>query len=341
MSQSPAQGGGEVLVTWPDYDVDAEELGGALARAGLRVRLEPKHGPRSTEEMISILGGATAAVVSTDPFDAEVLARCPSLRVVARVGIGVDTIDLQAATRHGVVVTVARGANEETVADHTVALMLAAVRRICEHDKSVRAGAWNRTGAHTPWRLSGSTVGLVGYGRIGHLVAHRLRGFDVEMLVHDPANAGSGDAHAVGLAELLRASDVVSLHVPLLAGTRALIGARELDLMRAESILVNTARGGVLDEAALLDALERRKIRAAALDVFEDEPPRSSALLARADVVLSPHNAGLSVESVREMTRRATASVIDVLAGRAPEHLANPEVLEVTGPAAGAGGGGG
>jgi phosphoglycerate dehydrogenase-like enzyme len=277
------------------------------------------------------VAGAAAAIVSTDPFDAEVLRASSELRVIARVGIGVDSIDLDAATACGVAVTVTPGANESTVADHTVALMLAALRRISEHDARVRAGRWDRTGDHAPWVLSGATVGLVGYGRIGRLVRKRLEGFAVDVLVTDPVPPDDPTVAEVSLDELLAASDVVSLHAPLLATTHRLIGAPELARMRPHAVLVNTARGGLCDESALVDALERGRLRAAALDVFEQEPPRSSRLLSLPNVTVSPHNAGLSVQSIEEMTRRATTSVIDVLVGRQPEHLANPEVLELIG----------
>jgi phosphoglycerate dehydrogenase-like enzyme len=195
----------------------------------------------------------------------------------------------------------------------------------------VRAGRWDRTGAHAPWVLSGATVGLVGYGRIGRLVRKRLEGFAVDVLVSDPTPPDDPTVANVGLEELLAASDVVSLHAPLLATTHRLIGAPQLALMRPHAVLVNTARGGLCDEAALVDALEQGRLRAAALDVFEHEPPGSSRLLALPNVVVSPHNAGLSVQSIEEMTRRATASVIDVLVGRQPEHLANPEVMGLIG----------
>lgn len=324
-SDAPAS---QVLVTWPDYDLAADGLGTALERAGLGVRLEPKRGRRSRTEMRELLQGVAGAIVSTDPFDADVFAACPELRVIARVGIGVDSIDLEAATRHGVAVTITPGANEGTVADHTLALMLACVRRVCEQDRNVRAGKWTRTGDDTPWALHGKSVGIVGFGRIGRLVAERLRGFETEILVTDPAAATTGGVETVQLPELLRRADVVTLHVPLLPSTRGLLGAAELAAMRPEAILVNTSRGGVLDEAALLDSLQRGALRGAALDVFADEPPPLTQLLGRDDVVLSPHNAGLSVESVQEMTQRATASVIDVLSGRAPDDVANPAVLE-------------
>ena len=318
----------QVVVTWPDYDAEGDQMGLALAREGLDVRLAPKLGARSALEVRALVQNAVAAIVSTDPFDAGVLANSPALRVIARVGVGLDSIDLDAATAHGVAVTVTPGVNEATVADHTIALMLAALRRICEQDAAVRNGEWNRTGEHAAWLLSGGTVGLVGFGHIGRIVAERLRGFDVRVLVTDPVEPRDAGVQAVSLDTLLAASDVVSLHVPLLPTTRGLVGARELALMPPGAILVNTARGPVVDEDALADALESGRLRAAALDVFADEPPAGSRLLGLRNVVLSPHIAGLSTTSVRDMTRRATTSVIDVLRGRAPAHLANPEVLD-------------
>jgi D-3-phosphoglycerate dehydrogenase len=325
LSSNP--GAPEVLVTWPDYVIHGERDGAALAEAGLRVRLEPKLGSRSSQEMCGLVGEAVGAIVSTDPFDEPVLGASPSLRVIARVGVGVDSIDLDAATARGIVVTTAPGANETTVADHTLALMLAALRRVPEHDATLRRGAWNRTGEHTPWLLTGTTVGLVGYGQIGRRVAERLRGFAVRILVTDPVAADGDDVEYASLDALLRASAIVSLHLPLLPATRHLIGARELALMRPDALLVNTARGGIVDEAALADALASGSLRAAALDVFATEPPIASRLLELPNVILSPHNAGLSVASVADMTSLATASVIDVIAGRVPRHVANPAVL--------------
>jgi phosphoglycerate dehydrogenase-like enzyme len=315
------------VVTWPDYERDGEHAGAALTRAGLAIRLAPKRGARSPSEVRALIDGAAAAIVSTDPFDADVFTASRELRVIARVGVGVDSIDLDAATAHGVAVTVTPGINEATGADHTIALMLAVVRRICEQDTAVREGEWNRTGAHAPGLLSGSTVGIVGFGQVGRAVAARLHSFHVRVLINDPVDSDDPAVNAVGLDALLASSDVVSLHVPLLPSTRGLIGARELALMPRGAILVNTARGGVVDEVALVDALRRGRL-SAALDVFADEPPASSRLLALSNLVLSPHIAGISVRSVGDMTRCATASVIDVLEGRRPAHLVNPRVLE-------------
>ncbi len=322
-------GDGEVLVTWPDYDVDGASTGGRLRAAGLRARVEPKTGARAPRDVARLAAGAVGAIVSTDPFDESVFAAAPKLRVVARVGVGTDSIDLDAATAAGTVVTVTPGANQETAADHTIALMLAAVRRIVEHDASVRRGEWSRTGTLTPWELHGATVGIVGLGTIGKAVRRRLAGFGVEVLVSDPAVEASDGYSVVGLGELLRRSHVVTLHLPLDDRTRGLIGAAELAAMGPDAVLVNTARGGLVDEVALAGALDRGEIRAVALDVFEDEPTISPALLERANVTFTPHIGGLSDRSIARMTAQATASLLDVLAGR-PERatIANPAVLE-------------
>jgi phosphoglycerate dehydrogenase-like enzyme len=306
-------------------------MGLALTREGLALRLAPKLGARSALEVRALVQHAVGAIVSTDPFDAAVLANSPALRVIARVGVGLDSIDVDAATAHGIAVTVTPGVNEATVADHTIALMLAALRRICEQDAAVRRGEWNRTGEHAAWLLSGGTVGLVGFGHIGRIVAERLRGFDVRVLVNDPVEARDAAVEAVPLDVLLAASDVVSLHVPLLPTTRGLIGARELGLMPPGAILVNTARGAVVDEDALADALEGGRLRAAALDVFTDEPAVPRELAALPNVILTPHIGGLSERSIARMTERATQHVIDVLRGAPdPAAVANPAVLGAT-----------
>ena len=317
-----------VLITFPDYDTDHPQHGGALTAAGYVMRIAAKRGLRSPEELLALCHDAAGAIVSTDPFTAEVLRDSPNLQVIARVGVGIDSIDVAAATNLGVAITTTPGANESTVADHAIAMMLALLRRIPENDAGVRRGEWNRTGPHTPLLLTGCTVGLIGYGHIGQLVARRLAGFDVELLVTDPAIAGSESPRAVPLEELLARSDVVSLHVPLVDATRNLIDARALRSMQPHAILVNTSRGGVVDEPALIQALTDGVLAGAALDVFDTEPPHDSPLLGMSNVVVSPHVGGLSTKSVDVMIRRATASVVEVIEGRVPDGLANRAVLE-------------
>jgi phosphoglycerate dehydrogenase-like enzyme len=318
-----------VLVTWMDFDPDGRDTGARLRAAGLDIVLAPKTGARSADEMGRLTADAVAAIVSTDPFDRGVFAAARRLRAIARVGVGTDSIDLAAATEAGVVVMTTPGANRETTADHAVALILAALRRIVEHDASIRRGEWRRGGDATPWELNRTTVGLVGYGDIGRAVARRLRGFDVALLVCDPAARGAQGVTSVGLPELLRRSDVVSLHVPLTDATSGLLGAAELGLMSESAVLVNTSRGGLVDEAALADALASGRLRGAALDVFADEPEVPRALAGRTNVILTPHTGGLSDRSIASMTARATSHVLAALDGVPdPAAVANPAVLE-------------
>lgn len=318
---------GTALVTYPRFDRADPGTGAALTAAGLDLRLAPKTGARSAAEVAGLARDAVAAIASTDPFDATVFAACPDLRIVARAGVGVDSIDMAAATAAGVAVTTTPGANWSTVADHTLALMLAVVRRVPEHDSSMRRGEWNRAAELTGTDLTGAVVGLVGYGNIARLVAARLRGFDAELLAYDPAVAFAQGVELVSLEELLERSEIVSLHVPLNEGTRAIIGAHELARMREGAILVNTSRGGLVDEPALHEALVSGRLRAAALDVFAEEPPVGSDLLGLPGVVLSPHVAGLSLGSIKRMLESATTSVLELLRGEVPSGLVNEEVL--------------
>lgn len=204
---------GEVLVTWPGFELDGTAAK-RLRAAGLRLRLEPKTGRRTSADVERLTRGAVAATISTDPFDRSVLAAADQLRVIARVGVGTDTIDLAAATEEGIVVTITPGANQETTADHAIAIMLAALRRIVEHDASVRRGEWERGAGLTPWDVHGVVVGIVGYGAIGRAVARRLEGFGAELLICDPAVERIDGAHVVAPPELLERADIVSLARP-------------------------------------------------------------------------------------------------------------------------------
>jgi phosphoglycerate dehydrogenase-like enzyme len=315
------------VVTWPGYEPADPEIRSILEESDLEIVFRPKAGFRSPAEVVEIMSGASAAVVSTDPFDRAVIESLPMLRVIARTGVGLDSIDLEAATRSGVVVTRTTGVHEETVADHALALMLAAVRRVVENDASVRRGEWDRAGPLTPWGLHGSCVGIVGLGRIGGAVARRLRGFACEVVAFDPYAQDLPDIPRVSLDELLARADVVTLHAPLTPETRGLVDARRLERMRPGSVLVNTSRGELVDEAALVEALRSGRLRAAALDVFADEPPAAPGLLELPNVILSPHIAGLTEVSVRELTRQAVVSALDILAGRPNPGIVNPEAL--------------
>jgi phosphoglycerate dehydrogenase-like enzyme len=314
-----------VVVTWPGFPGSAGHA--VLDEAGVAFRMEPRLGERAPGELERAVAGATAVIASTDPFTAGVFRACPELRLVARVGVGYDAIDVAAATAAGVAVTTTPGTNASSVADHALALMLAVLRRIAAQDAAIREGTWPRGPADLPGELTGRTVGLVGYGRIGRLVARRLQGFEAEVLTCDPVYDGGDVASSVPMDELLARLSIVSLHAPLIDATRHLIGADQLRAMRRDAILINTARGGLVDELALVAALEAGEIAAAGLDVFAEEPPPVERFRAMRNVVLTPHLAGLSDLSRAAMTRMASESVVDLLAGRMPRGLINPEVL--------------
>jgi phosphoglycerate dehydrogenase-like enzyme len=331
-----AGGAPTIVVTYPGFDEADGRTAGALRAAGLAIRFEPRVHERTPAEVIAFMATAVAGIVSTDPFDREVFAACPRLRALARVGVGFDAIDIEAATDAGVAVTITPGLNGETVADHTLALMLACIRRIVENDASVRRGEWDRGGRLLGTALSGSTVGLIGLGGIGRAVARRLSGFGVRMLGYDLVDAAVDDVERVDLDELLRESDVVSLHVPFSGETNELIGEAELALMRPTAILINTARGRLVHEGALVRALDEGRLAAAGIDVFEHEPPHDSPLLSLPRVVLTPHVAGIGTGAQQAMLEMAVSAVLDVLAGQEPDGLVNPQALR--GAASGAAG---
>lgn len=319
-----------VLITYGGFAVAAPDCGGALREAGLELRVSPRDHDRGGAEMTELLDGAVAAIADADPFDADVLTQAPDLRIIARTGVGLDAIDLDAATRAGIAVTITPEVNNETVADHALALILAVVRRLREQDGLVRGGRW-RSFDTVSWQLHGATVGVVGFGAIGRAVARRLSGFGVRLLVHDPFVTDTGGLGvATDLDDLLGASDVVTLHLPLSSETRGVIDAARLARMRRGAVIVNTARGPIIDQAALIGALRSGHIAAAGLDVFEVEPPLGSELLTMDNVLLSPHVAGISDAANLAMSRMATACVLAVLRGDRPaaETLVNPEALK-------------
>jgi D-3-phosphoglycerate dehydrogenase len=257
--------------------------------------------------------------------DRGLLARLPGLEVVARAGAGLDNVDVDAASAAGVVVTYAPTENTHATAEHTLALALTAAHRVAELDAEVRSGGWDR---RLGQELTGGVWGVVGMGRIGRSVAALAQGIGMTAIGFDPALTAAG-AQQLGvrlatLPELLAEALVVSLHVPLIPGTHHLIGAGELALMRPDAILVNTARGELVDEAALAAALDAGRPGKAALDVREHEPPaRPDPLAQRQDVVLTPHVAGLSAQAQARVTATIARDVRAVLDGADATSAAN------------------
>lgn len=264
-------------------------------------------------------------------LSAENLAVLETCGVLIRSGSGVDKIPLDAATAQGILVVNTPAAVADAVSDHAIALLFAVTRQIVARDRELRAGIWDRHLSALRWHLTGQTLGLIGFGNIAQMVARKLSGFDLRLLVFDPyANGETLLAHharAVNLDTLLRESDFISIHCALTPETHHLIGARELALMRANVILVNTARGAIVDELALYNALRDQRIAGAGLDVFDPEPPAmNKPLLQLSNVVITPHIGGYSDNSLEIAWRMSLAAALDVVHGRVPRAVVNGDV---------------
>lgn len=284
------------------------------------------------DEIVAVAGDADVIVAGSPPrFDADVLARL-SCRGIVRAGVGVETIDLDAARARGIWVARVSDSGAETVALHALTLALAGVRRLIEADRHVRSGGWGLAELR-PLRLPSSlTAGVVGYGRIGRRTAELLAGVGFRVLAHDPhAPEDPADpVRRVELEELLRASDIVSLHLPPLHDGAALLGADELALLREESVLVNTARGALIDQDALVAALRAGRPRVAALDVFAGEPPALDALAPVLDrLILSPHMGWYAEESEELLRRRSAEEAARLLRGERPRDVVVEPPVEV------------
>lgn len=316
-----------VVVTSSLIDPVALDL---LKGADCEVIVDPYTASRTEDQLIDLMQGAHAAIASVDPFTSRVLAETKDLKVIARVGVGYDAIDVPAATRHGVAVCIARGSNNNAVADYTFALLLACARKVVANDAEMRRGGFRRFPGPDVW---GKTLGIVGLGLIGKGVAQRARGFNMTVLandiVFDHEFAAQHGVRYVSLDDLLEQSDYVILHCNLTEKTRHIISDAAFKRMKRTAYLINTCRGPVVDEAALIRALEAGEIAGAGLDVFEREPPGDTPLLRMENVTLAAHVAGVSDESIVAMGRMAAENVIAVLQGTRPpgERLVNPEVL--------------
>lgn len=307
-------------------------------RAGFDVH----EGACSTEdEMIELLGDADGAQVGIlPPTTRRVMESCPQLKVVSRFGVGVDSIDLQAATDLGVMVCNVPGSNTTEVADHAMALLLSLTRRLFDAISGTRAGGWADDPRHMGRyrgnirRLAGHTVGIIGFGNIGRAFATRVRGFGVSRIVaYDPyVNQLAGDLLGVELVDLealLEQSDFISIHCSATDESRHLINADALKRMKSSALLVNTARGPIVDGEALADALASGQLEAAALDVTEVEPlPSDSRLLTLPNCYITPHIAAMSAVFVAETAVMQAENVIRILTGEKPHGLANPEVIK-------------
>jgi len=289
----------------------------------------------SEATVIKEIKGVEGVVVRMAPFTRKIIEAADSLKVIGRHGVGVDTIDVQAATEKGIVVTNTPNANATSVAEHTLTAIGALAKRVVVYDHAIRNRRWELRNSYGAIDLDGRTLGLVGIGRIGSMVARRAAAaYNMKAIAFDPYVTPE-KAREMGVTlmsamdDVFRQADVVSLHTPLTPETRRLVSADRLRLMKPTAFLVNFSRGEVIDEKALYDALKAGVIAGAAIDVYDPEPPLDDNPLFELDnILLSPHSAALTEECVIRMATGAAEGVVDVLSGRRPQFVVNPEVLK-------------
>lgn len=320
-----------VLVTdysWPNLEPERRilgELGAELVVA--------ETGEES--ELVELAPQADAILVCWKPVTAAVLEAADRCLTVARYGVGLDNIDVATATRLGMVVSNVPEFCTTEVADHTMALLLGHARHVAGFAAATTSGSWDNKGCGPMRRLRGRVLGLVGFGNIGRAVATRAQAFGCEVIAFSPSRSGSPPVDGVrftsDLHELLHAADIASLHLPLTPETHHLIGSAELAALGPQGVLINTSRGALVDEAALVDALHTGALGGAALDVLDGEPPAAGhPLLAMPQVIVTPHAAFDSVEAIAELQSTAAHNVAAVLAGELPGTVVNPAVLDST-----------
>ena len=314
---------GDPYAAYPDRDPYRE----AVEAAGG----ELTHSRAETESaFVEECRDADVIVTFKAPFPERVLAEIGETALLMRNGVGFDNIAVEAATEHGIPVSNVPGNCNDDVASHALALMLAAAHELVEHDRALaETGELNRRAINQPY---GGTCGIVGLGRIGRSLVPKVRGLGMDVIAYDPYLDddifAELDVESVPFEELLARSDAVSVHAPLTAETRHRFSTDEFETMRETAVLVNTARGPIVDEAALVEAVERGDIWSAGLDVFESEPPADSPVLDTDGIVCTPHSAGVSPAAERRAIEIGSEEVLRVFRGEHPRHLVNPEVFQ-------------
>jgi D-3-phosphoglycerate dehydrogenase len=324
-----------ILITFP-YDPHIipgyDEYVAEFEQKGFKVFLDPRYRRLVPDETIEALQehNAYAHVLTGEKITNNVLEACPAVKIFVKMGAGSDMFDLGACTKHGVVAATTPGGNAEAVAEHTLAMMLALTRHIVILDAKMRQGLFNKAFGTC---MFCKTLGIIGFGAIGKKVAKFVSGFDMSVLVYDvyqdKKTAAKYGCTFVPLKTLLKESDFITMHAPLLDSTVGMIGVKEFDLMKSETLFCNCARGGLVDEQALVGALKSGKIRGAALDAFTEEPlPLSSELYKLDNVILSPHTAGVTYEARGKILQMAFQNVLELSEGKVPYGIVNKELYK-------------
>ncbi len=308
---------------------DLEPARKVVSRIGAELRLAREATP---EGVLAVARDADALLVTYAKITADMIRQMKRCRIISRFGIGVDNVDIPVASEIGMVVTKVPDYCIDEVSDHAMALMLALVRKVAFANARVQGERWEMLSVVPIHRLRGTVLGLVGFGRIPQLVAPKAKAFGLEVVAFDPYIPDdfmkSAGVQKVEFDELLRRSDYISIHTPLAPETQHLFNADAFRQMKPTAYLVNTARGPIVDEKALSEALDNKQLAGAALDVVEKEPPSNSPLLGRDNVILTPHTGFYSEESLLELQTKAAEEVVRVLSGQAPRNPVNPEVVK-------------
>lgn len=317
---------GKVLVTARAFSVSPVPTN-FLIESDCEVISHPATHELTEDRLVGLCQEADALICGMEPITARVIDSATRLKVIARTGVGYDTVDIAAATRRGIPVGIAPGTNEHTVADLTIGLMVAIARHLVEAHECVQRGGWDRIVGVDLWR---KTLSIIGLGRVGKAVARRARGFDMRILaydvVHDEEFAAQCGLEYVSLERALREGDFISLNAPHTPETENLINERTIALMKPSAYLINVARGGLVDEKALAEAVLSKRIAGAAVDVLREEPPRKgSPLIGIPGIIVTPHMAAYSYEAMERMSLLAAQNVVAVLKGQRALYTANPE----------------
>jgi len=280
--------------------------------------------PYKKEEMLKLIKDVDGIIIGIDELSAKIIEEANELKVISKYGIGLDNIDINMATNKKIVVTNTPTANVDAVADLTFGLILSLARRVPEADRKTKSAKWGKIIGKSVWE---KTIGIIGLGKIGRQVVKRAKGFEMNIIVFDIVKdkkfAQKYGIKYVNLEKLLRKSDYITIHIPLNDATRNMISYEELEKMKKDAFLINTSRGGIVDEEALYDALRNNKLRGAALDVYKNEPLQESPLKELDNIIMTPHIGAYTEEAIENMSIQAAQNLIDVLEGREPQNRVN------------------
>ena len=316
----------KILITPRSFASFSDKPLKMLTERGYEIKRNNTGRPYKKEEMLKLIKDVDGIIIGIDELSAEIIEKANALKVISKYGIGLDNIDINMATNKKIVITNTPTANVDAVADLTFGFILSLARRIPEADRKTKSGKWEKITGKSVWE---KTLGIIGLGKIGRQVVKRAQGFKMNILVYDLVKdekfAQSYNIKYVNLEELLQRSDYITIHIPLNDATRGMISYEELEKIKESAFLINTSRGGIVDEEALYNALRNNKLRGAALDVYSNEPPVESSLKELDNVILTPHIAAYTEEAIDNMSIQAAQNLIDVLEGRKPKNRVQKE----------------